>query len=111
MYPAIASLLLGVTGWLVTSFFAKPLLDFLNLRSQVLEELIFTANIDDETMPLYGTARESLRRLGAKVLATNSTASRLLRRFLPNGDTARGGGWQFDRALQFSKFAWSPPSH
>jgi hypothetical protein len=71
-----------VTGWLVTSFFAKPLLDFLNLRSQVLEELIFTANIDDETMPLYGTARDSLRRLGAKVLATNSTASWLLRRFL-----------------------------
>jgi len=82
MWGAIASFLLGGIGWFVASFFAKPLLDFLNLRNQVLEELIFTANVNDERMPLYASARESLRRLGAKVLAINSTSYRPLRWFL-----------------------------
>jgi hypothetical protein len=53
----------------VTSFFAKPLVDFLSLRSQVHEEIIFTGNISPM---VAGTADhlkavESLRRLGAKV--------------------------------------------
>jgi len=81
---AIASILLGVAGWLVTSFFAKPLLDFLNLRSQVHEEVIFTANVGPmaKDTPAYEKAEESLRRLGAKMHAANETTSSLLRWFL-----------------------------
>jgi hypothetical protein len=82
MWPAIASVLLGIVGWLATSFLAKPFLDFLNLRSQVLEEMVFTANVNDKNMTVYNSAVESLRRLGAKVQATDLTASPLLRWFL-----------------------------
>jgi hypothetical protein len=39
---AIGSFLLGIVGWFAVGFFEKPLLDFLNLRSQVHEEIIFT---------------------------------------------------------------------
>ena len=85
MWSAIASFLLGVVGWLGVSFVGKPLLDFLNLRSQVHEEIIFTGNIGPG--PGYDKsacdkAQESLRRLGAKVQATSITASRLLRWYL-----------------------------
>jgi hypothetical protein len=82
MWSAIASVFLGIFGWLVTSFFAKPLLDFLNLRSQVLEEMVFTANVKDPNMIVYKSAVESLRRLGAKVQATDVTALPPLRCFL-----------------------------
>jgi hypothetical protein len=77
-------LLLGIWGWLATSFVAKPLLDFLNLRSLVLEEMIFTGNVNKivEGTPTYWTAVESLRRLGAKVQATDVTALLPLRWFL-----------------------------
>ncbi|MCL2384229.1 MAG: hypothetical protein FWC84_00130 [Alphaproteobacteria bacterium] len=77
-------MLLGALGWFATSFFAKPLLEFINLKSEVLEEMIFSANIDalSEGLPIYKTAVESLRRLGAKVLATDVTAPWLLRKFL-----------------------------
>lgn len=86
---------LGIVGWFATSFVAKPLLDFLNLRSLVLEEMIFTANINQivEGNPAYWTAVESLRRLGAKVQATNVSALPLLRWFLSKGgyDLAKAG--------------------
>lgn len=78
MWSAIVvSFLLGVVGWIVTSFFAKPLVDFLSLRSQVHEEIIFTGNISPM---VAGTADhlkavESLRRLGAKVQAMNENVS------------------------------------
>jgi hypothetical protein len=51
----------------------------LNLRSLVLEEMIFTGNVNEivEGTPAYWKAVESLRRLGAKVQATDVTASRL----------------------------------
>jgi hypothetical protein len=83
-WPYIASLLLGVVGWFATSFAAKPLLDFLNLRSLVLEEMVFTGNVNQmaKGTPAYGAAMESLRRLGAKVLATDVAAPPLLRRYL-----------------------------
>jgi len=42
---AVASFLLVGVGWFVTNLLAKPYLDFLNLRSQVHEEIIFTANV------------------------------------------------------------------
>jgi hypothetical protein len=83
MWSAIASVFLGVIGWLATSFFAKPLVDFLNLRSQVLEEMIFTANVDGLSDPVHlQNCRRSLRRLGTKVLATDVAAPWLLRKFL-----------------------------
>jgi hypothetical protein len=84
MWCGIVSVLLGVAGWFVTSFFAKPLLDFWNLRSQVQEEVIFTANVAPIAAhdPRYRKTADSLRRLGAKVLAMNITESRPLRRYL-----------------------------
>lgn len=80
------SVLLGIAGWCVAGFFAKPLLNFLNLRRQVHEEMILhIANIDTMTRPLglaYVETVVSLRRLGAKVHAINGSASGLLRWFL-----------------------------
>jgi hypothetical protein len=79
MCSAIVSFLLGVVGWIVTSFFGKPLLDFLKLRSQVHEEIIFTGNIGPmvEHTANYDKAFESLRRLGARMQATNVSLSSL----------------------------------
>ncbi len=73
--------LLGVGGavvaWFATSFFAKPLIDFLNLRSLVHEEIIFRGNIGPmvEGKPDFDKAVELLRRLGAKVQAMNENVS------------------------------------
>ncbi len=96
MWSAIASFLLGGVGWFATSFFAKPYLDFLNLRSQVHEEVIFTGNVGPmfAGTPVYEKAVDSLRRLGAKVHATNITASSLLRWYLPRAgyDLVKAGG-------------------
>ena len=77
MWAAIVSFLLGVGGWIVISFFGKPLLDFLNLKSQVHEEIIFTGNIGPMVAgtPNHDKAVESLRRLGAKVQAMNANVS------------------------------------
>jgi hypothetical protein len=80
MWSAIASFILGGAGWLVVSFFGKPFLDTLNLRSQVHEEVVFAGNIDEMVVgtPVYHHAVESLRRLGAKMQTTNVTAMRPL---------------------------------
>ncbi|SEE85917.1 hypothetical protein SAMN05444161_7485 [Rhizobiales bacterium GAS191] len=84
MWSAIASVLLGVAGWLVTSFFGKPWVDFMNLGSQVHEEITYTANVRGMLADAEGfkQAALSLRRFAAKVLATNVTTSPLLRLFL-----------------------------
>jgi hypothetical protein len=96
MWSAIASVLLGVVGWLGVSFVGKPLLDFLNLRSQVHEEIIFTGNVGPMATggSDYEKAEDSLRRLGAKVHATNATASLPLRWYLSKAgyDLVRAGG-------------------
>lgn len=88
MWSPIVSFLLGVLGWIVTNFFAKPLLDFLKLRSQVHEDIIFTNNVGKmvEHTANYNKAVELLRRLGAKMQATNVSASLLLRWFLSSKD-------------------------
>lgn len=84
MWPAIASFLLGIVGWFAASFFAKPLLDFLTLRSEIHEEIIFTGNVGPMVAgtTAYDRAAESLRRLGAKLQAANVAASLPLRWFL-----------------------------
>jgi hypothetical protein len=96
MLGTIATFLLGGLGWFVTSFFAKPYLDFRNLRSQVHEEIVFTANVAPIGVenPRYREVADSLRRLGAKVLTTNETESRLLRWYLSRTgyDLASAGG-------------------
>ena len=96
MWSAIASVLLGVVGWLGVSFVGKPLLDFLNLRSQVHEAIIFTGNVGPMATggSDYEKAEDSLRRLGAKVHATNATASLPLRWYLSKAgyDLVRAGG-------------------
>ena len=85
MWSAIATFLLGVVvsflfgavGWIAINFCGKPLLDFLNLRSQVHEEIIFTNNVGKmvEHTDDYDRAVESLRRLGARVQAMNAHVS------------------------------------
>jgi len=62
MWSAIGAALLGVAGWVVASFFGKPFLDFLNLRSQVHEELVFTGNAGpmSELDPIRGTTGRSI---------------------------------------------------
>lgn len=88
MWSAIASILLGLIGWFAASFLGKPFIDFQNLRAQVNEEVIFTANLDPIAAgtqrydKVYDSAVESLRRLGAKMQATNATATSPLRWFL-----------------------------
>lgn len=84
MWSAIGAALLGVAGWIVASFFGKPFLDFLTLRSQVHEEIIFTGNAGPMTAHTasYDQAVNSLRRLGAKMQATNVSAQPPLRWFL-----------------------------
>src|SRR5271154_4826914 len=77
MSSAITSFLLGVLGWIVINSFGKPLLDFLSLRSEVHEEIIFTNNVGKmvEHTDDYDKAVESLRRLGARVQAMNANVS------------------------------------
>jgi hypothetical protein len=85
MWSAIATFLLGVVvsilfavvGWIAINFFGKPLLDFLNLKSEVHEEIIFTGNIDPMVAHTadYDKTVESLRRLGARVQAMNAHVS------------------------------------
>jgi hypothetical protein len=84
MLPAILAFLVGFVGWIAASFFGKPLIDFLTLRSEVHEEIIFTGNANPMTVgtTIYTKAQEALRRLGARVQATDVTAPRLLRWFL-----------------------------
>lgn len=81
----IVTALSAVAGWFVASFFAKPFLDFLTLRGQVHEEIVFTGNIGLMTAhhkESYDQAVNSLRRLGAKIQATKVSATPLLRWFL-----------------------------
>jgi hypothetical protein len=96
MWSAIGAVLLGIAGWIVVSFFGKPFLDFLSLRSQAHEEIIFTGNAGpmNADAPSYEKAVESLRRLGAKVQATNVSAQQPLRWFLSmrGYDLAEAGG-------------------
>jgi hypothetical protein len=84
MWSAIGSILLGVGGWLVTSFFGKPFVEFLELRKQVHEEIVYTDNIGlmQLSTPDYDVAVASLRRLGAKVQAIDAAAAWPLRPFL-----------------------------
>jgi hypothetical protein len=67
--------LFGLVGWLVTSFFAKPLIDFYDLRRKVREEMLYTANIgamhlqQESHKAEFDEAFHVLRRLGARILA------------------------------------------
>jgi hypothetical protein len=81
MWSAIATIVLAIAGWLGASFFGKPLLDFRTLKSQVHEEIVFTGNMGGMVVPDDKTV-ESLRRLGARVQATDVSASRPLKWFL-----------------------------
>jgi hypothetical protein len=83
IWGAIFAIVFGGAGWLITSFFAKPLLDFLQLRREVHEEIIMAANLGSvsENAEIVDE-RKALRRLAARVEATAVTAPRLLRTFL-----------------------------
>jgi hypothetical protein len=75
MWSAIFAVLFGIVGWFVASFFARPFLDFLTLRSQVHEEIIFTDNVGPMSAHTadYDKAVDSLRRLGAKMQAMDAS--------------------------------------
>jgi hypothetical protein len=112
MLGIIATFVVAVAGWLVTNFVAKPYLNFWNLRSQVHEEIVFTANVApiDVGSPRYLEVADSLRRLGAKVLTTNNTAFPPLRLYLSKAgfDLAKAG----DGLIALSKsLADSGPHH
>jgi hypothetical protein len=90
IWPVLVTFALGGAGWFVANFFAKPFSDFLTLRSQVQEEIIFTDNVGRMRADTadYEKAVDSLRRLGAKMQAmdvnlhTLSLAQAPLRWFL-----------------------------
>jgi hypothetical protein len=68
---------------LLTSFFAKSLLDFFTLRGKIQEELIFVGNIRGHSGERqYEGAVDTLRRLGAQVSAADISSSPVLRWFL-----------------------------
>jgi hypothetical protein len=80
----ILTAVFGVAGWLAASFLGKPFLDFLALRGQVHEEMVYRANVG----PMVGYDKEKfdeaievLRRLGAKMHAMNISATPQLRWF------------------------------
>ncbi len=109
MWSALGSVLLGVLGWLITSFFAKPLIDFLDLRRKVHEEIVYTGNIgamqlgQKEDRAKFDEAVEDLRRLGAKVQATNVAATWPLRIFRSRfGYDLGKAGRGLNRAIEFS---------
>jgi hypothetical protein len=81
MWSAIGSFLLGAFGWFLGSFFGKPYLDFLQLKSRVHEEIVYAGNISEKA-PQYHQEVETLRRLGAQVHAIDGTAPKPLRLFL-----------------------------
>jgi hypothetical protein len=78
--PVLATFVLavvsGAIGWLATSFFAKPFVEFLTLRNQVHEELVFTGNVGQMTAHReaeHAKAADALRRPGAKMQAMDAT--------------------------------------
>ena len=92
----IVTALSAFAGWFVASFFARPFLDFLTLRGQVHEEIVFTGNIGPMTAHYkesYDQAIGQLRRLGAKMQAMNVSATPPLRWLLFNSgyDLATAG--------------------
>ena len=71
MLPLLGTLA-GVAGaWFVTNYFAKDLLEFRRLRTQIHESLFFTANIMARGFEegRYDAAVDELRRLAAKLEA------------------------------------------
>jgi len=76
LWSAIWPFVFGALGWFAANFVAKPLLDFLTLRSQVQEEIIYTDNVGHMMLdtPSFDKAMDSLRRLGAKMLAMDASA-------------------------------------
>jgi hypothetical protein len=78
--PILLPVSLGAVGWYAANFLAKPFLEFLALRSQVHEEIIFTGNVGPMTAhhtASYEKAVDSLRRLGAKIQAMDVSAKTL----------------------------------
>jgi hypothetical protein len=71
MWSAIVvPIFFAVVGWIVFNFFAKPLVDFLSLRSQVHEEIIFTGNIGPM---VAGTADRGLIGLSNSLALTDDS--------------------------------------
>jgi hypothetical protein len=84
MWSSIAAIVLGVVGWLGTSLFGQPLVNFWTLRARVHEEIIYVANITgaDQDGDRYHKSVEMLRRLAAQVSATDVSAFGPLKWFL-----------------------------
>jgi hypothetical protein len=69
IWGMIGGVLLLALAWIANNFVVKPYLDFRNLKSQVRQELIFTANVGPMSRGTadYSNAVDSLRRLGTQV--------------------------------------------
>ena len=78
LVTAAVSGAVGVIAWIVTNFFAEPLLEFRKLRKAVHESLFFYANVGsistDKSKELAAT---ELRKLGAALTALWVTAPKI----------------------------------
>jgi hypothetical protein len=87
MLSVLWPFLIGVLGWIAANFAGKPLIEFLSLRKEIQEELIFLSNVYSprkETREygeeaynnerrMFSDAQTTIRRLGSKLNALNAS--------------------------------------
>jgi hypothetical protein len=84
----VVSIGVGVLSWFAVNLFGKSFLDFLALRKEIHEELIFLSDVNPpseqtlhegaeedykEEVRIFSDARQKVRRLGAKMSALNAS--------------------------------------
>ncbi len=81
--------MIGGAGWFVTHFVGSPWLRFKQLQGDVLEVVLFAANVSDRSVTLgkretrlYYAAVDDLRRTGARVAAYKATIPKFFHVFL-----------------------------
>jgi hypothetical protein len=75
------SVVVGVAAWVMTNFFAEPLLYFYRRRRAVRESLLYAANVNAEVSPseTYLATYDELRRHAAAFDALEETAPSLIK--------------------------------
>ncbi|GEM_PF-5106322 len=75
MWAAIASFILGVTGWFVSKFLFEPWKEIANLRRDTQECLILHGNLSKDAPPDERVATSSaFRRIGAALISRHAAA-------------------------------------
>jgi hypothetical protein len=83
LLPAAISGFAGVCAWIVTNFFAEPLLEFRKLRKAVHESLFFNANVGSISREIsIETASIDLRKFAAALNAFWVTAPAIVKNYL-----------------------------